>query len=116
VRAIRAEAGYIVCRHRAHPHSCYTQFYTRFDYRPKAVSLPLVACPGREPTVLGVDAEVAAWQAVGHGGGAGGPRQSQYFALAEVENLRRARYNAGFAAPEEGVEPLRQAFLNQADR
>ena len=42
--------------------------------------------------------------------------QYQYFTQAEVENLRRAGYNAGFASLEEGVSRYVKSFLNQADR
>jgi ADP-L-glycero-D-manno-heptose 6-epimerase len=42
--------------------------------------------------------------------------QYQYFTQAEVENLRRAGYNAGFTPLEEAVERYVTSFLNQPDR
>ncbi len=42
--------------------------------------------------------------------------QYQYFTQAKVENLRRAGYNAGFTALEEGVTRYVTSFLNQPDR
>jgi ADP-L-glycero-D-manno-heptose 6-epimerase len=42
--------------------------------------------------------------------------QYQYFTQAEVENLRRAGYNADFTSLEEGVSRYVKSFLNQADR
>jgi ADP-L-glycero-D-manno-heptose 6-epimerase len=40
----------------------------------------------------------------------------QYFTQCEVENLRRAGYNAGFISLEEGVAAYVTQFLNRADR
>jgi ADP-L-glycero-D-manno-heptose 6-epimerase len=42
--------------------------------------------------------------------------QYQYFTQAEIENLRRAGYNADFTSLEEGVSRYVKSFLNQADR
>jgi ADP-L-glycero-D-manno-heptose 6-epimerase len=42
--------------------------------------------------------------------------QYQYFTQANVEHLRRAGYNTGFASLEEGVTRYVTAFLNTADR
>src|SRR6202047_5119608 len=42
-------------------------------------------------------------------------KQYQYFTQANVENLRRAGYNAGFASLEEGVTRYVTAFLNMPD-
>ena len=42
--------------------------------------------------------------------------QYQYFTEAEVENLRRAGYNAGFTSLEEGVRRYVTQFLDTADR
>ena len=42
--------------------------------------------------------------------------QYQYFTQAEVENLRRAGYNAGFTPLEEAVGRTSRSFLNQPDR
>jgi ADP-L-glycero-D-manno-heptose 6-epimerase len=42
--------------------------------------------------------------------------QYQYFTQAEVENLRRAGYNAGFTPIEEGVRRYVTGFLDTADR
>jgi ADP-L-glycero-D-manno-heptose 6-epimerase len=42
--------------------------------------------------------------------------QYQYFTQAEVENLRRAGYNAGFTPLEEAVSRYITSFLNQPDR
>jgi ADP-L-glycero-D-manno-heptose 6-epimerase len=42
--------------------------------------------------------------------------QYQYFTQAEVENLRRAGYNAGFSPLEEGVKRYVTLFLNRTDR
>jgi len=42
--------------------------------------------------------------------------QYQYFTQAEVENLRRTGYNAGFTTLEEGVSRYVTSFLDQADR
>ncbi len=42
--------------------------------------------------------------------------QYQYFTQAKVENLRRAGYNAGFTALEDGVNRYVTSFLNQPDR
>ena len=42
--------------------------------------------------------------------------QYQYFTQANVENLRRAGYNAGFTSLEEGVYRYVTLFLNQPDR
>jgi ADP-L-glycero-D-manno-heptose 6-epimerase len=42
--------------------------------------------------------------------------QYQYFTQAQVENLRRAGYNAGFTPLEEAVGRYVTSFLNQADR
>ena len=42
--------------------------------------------------------------------------QYQYFTQAEVANLRRAGYNAGFTSLEDGVSRYVKSFLNQADR
>ena len=41
--------------------------------------------------------------------------QYQYFTEAEVDNLRRAGYNAGFTSVEEGVKRYVTQFLNTAD-
>jgi ADP-L-glycero-D-manno-heptose 6-epimerase len=41
--------------------------------------------------------------------------QYQYFTQAKVDNLRRAGYNAGFTALEDGVERYVTQFLNTAD-
>ena len=41
--------------------------------------------------------------------------QYQYFTEAEVDNLRRAGYNAGFTSIEEGVKRYVTQFLNTAD-
>jgi ADP-L-glycero-D-manno-heptose 6-epimerase len=41
--------------------------------------------------------------------------QYQYFTEAKVDNLRRAGYNAGFTALEDGVERYVTQFLNTAD-
>lgn len=41
--------------------------------------------------------------------------QYQYFTQAEVDNLRRAGYNAGFASIEDGVRRYVTQFLNTAD-
>jgi ADP-L-glycero-D-manno-heptose 6-epimerase len=43
-------------------------------------------------------------------------KQYQYFTQANVENLRRAGYNAGFVSLEEGVTRYVTAFLNMPDR
>jgi len=40
----------------------------------------------------------------------------QYFTQSEVENLRRAGYNAGFTRLEDAVERYVKDYLNQADR
>jgi len=42
--------------------------------------------------------------------------QYQYFTQAQVENLRRAGYNGGFAPLEEGVSRYVTSFLDRADR
>ena len=42
--------------------------------------------------------------------------QYQYFTQAEVENLRRAGYNAGFTSLEEAVKHYVTQFLDTADR
>jgi ADP-L-glycero-D-manno-heptose 6-epimerase len=42
--------------------------------------------------------------------------QYQYFTQAEVENLRRAGYNAGFTPLEEGVKRYVAQYLDAADR
>jgi ADP-L-glycero-D-manno-heptose 6-epimerase len=42
--------------------------------------------------------------------------QYQYFTQAEVDNLRRAGYNANFASLEEGVDRYVKLFLRQPDR
>jgi len=42
--------------------------------------------------------------------------QYQYFTQSNVENLRRAGYNAGFTPLEEGVYRYVTLFLNQPDR
>ena len=42
--------------------------------------------------------------------------QYQYFTQAEVENLRRAGYNAGFTPLEDAVARYVKSFLNCADR
>jgi len=43
-------------------------------------------------------------------------KQYQDFTQANIENLRRAGYNAGFASLEEGVTRYVTAFLNTPDR
>ena len=42
--------------------------------------------------------------------------QYQYFTQAEVGNLRRAGYNAGFTSLEEAVKRYVTQFLDTADR
>jgi ADP-L-glycero-D-manno-heptose 6-epimerase len=42
--------------------------------------------------------------------------QYQYFTEANVENLLRAGYNAGFTSLEDGVESYVTKFLNTSDR
>ena len=42
--------------------------------------------------------------------------QYQYFTQAEVDNLRRAGYNAGFTPLEDGVKRYVTQFLDRADR
>jgi ADP-L-glycero-D-manno-heptose 6-epimerase len=42
--------------------------------------------------------------------------QYQYHTCAEIENLRRAGYNAGFTPLEEAVDRYVKSFLNQPDR
>jgi ADP-L-glycero-D-manno-heptose 6-epimerase len=42
--------------------------------------------------------------------------QYQYFTQAEVENLRRAGYNAGFTPLEQAVERYVGSFLSKPDR
>jgi ADP-L-glycero-D-manno-heptose 6-epimerase len=59
---------------------------------------------GREPAIEYVDMPPAIRD------------QYQYFTQAKVENLRRAGYNAGFTALEEGVARYVTSFLNQPDR
>jgi ADP-L-glycero-D-manno-heptose 6-epimerase len=59
---------------------------------------------GREPAIEYVDMPPAIRD------------QYQYFTEAKVENLRRAGYNAGFTALEEGVARYVTSFLNQPDR
>jgi ADP-L-glycero-D-manno-heptose 6-epimerase len=42
--------------------------------------------------------------------------QYQYFTRAEIENLRRAGYNAGFTPLEDAVARYVTQYLNCADR
>jgi ADP-L-glycero-D-manno-heptose 6-epimerase len=42
--------------------------------------------------------------------------QYQYFTQAEIENLRRAGYNAGFTPLEDAVGRYVKGFLDCADR
>jgi ADP-L-glycero-D-manno-heptose 6-epimerase len=64
----------------------------------------MFAALGREPAIEYIDMPLSIRDSY------------QYFTQAETENLRRAGYNAHFAAVEEAVRRYVVSYLNQADR